>query len=290
MINKRSQLNYYSSFFMACWLFFALSPSLASDPLRMAVLQAQEPLPPFIWYDSCQQQATGVIPKLLETLINEAGYQLTSVVDKPLINLRDQELQVARFKALLDNELDIFYSTKLYAEDPAVIIGDSPLVSLQLILLVSKPLKDFTRFDQLDNYQGSFSGVQNSQQHIALQSLGLNMLTATSFDQQITWLKQQKIDYAIMEKRIAKYAIKKYQLKGDFFISPIQMGRPEIFLYTRKGSEFENFIRFSNQRLKIYRRSGILDNLIYHQLNRWFETPSNCFKRSLIDSFDAEHT
>ena len=267
---------FYSRLMAALCLFFVTSSCFADNTLRMATLQAQEPLPPFIWYDSCQQKATGVIPQLLETLISDAGYRLTSVADKPPLNLQKKELQIFRFQALLNNEIDLFFSTDFYAKNPGVIIGKEPLLTLQLILLVPDTLKNLTRFDQIKSYQGSFAGVKNSQQHKKFKQYGLNVLPAASFEQQITWLKQQKTDYAIMESRIARYAIKKHLTNHTFSMSPIQLKPSKIFLYARKGSDYEKLITFSDQRLKTYRRSDLLDHIIFHQLDLWFKMDPNC--------------
>ena len=278
----RARRSYYPVYLWLTAIGFMIqaSTTLADKPIRMAVLRSQEPVPPFVWFDSCKQQASGVMPKLLQRLISDAGYHLQPVFDSQNINLREQELQTLRFESLLNEELDLFFSTKAYADNNKVIIGKEPLMTLNLVLLVPPQLKDQQDIAALMNYTGAFSGVRNGQQHRAYQQAGFNVLPANSLDQQLLWLTQKKIDFAILEKRVAKYVLRKYQLGKTYYISPISLQSSQVYLYAKKGTPFEQFVVNSDERLRFYKRSGLMENLIYHQLTYWFELDKNCLKRT----------
>lgn len=243
--------------------------------LRFARLLARQPLPPYLWYDSCTGRARGVVEKLLQRLSVDSSYQ---------IEYRDIEyqsnLQALRYRALLADELDLYYSSAHLRDDPKLSAGRSAIFQAQRIVVVPKRLSAITQLEQLKHLHGAFNGDDGSRQAVHLRNRGLTAKGLPSVIELVSQLKAGEVDYIISEKRITQYLLKKFQLHPNFIVSDIALETVDIVFYVRHNHpQGEEFLRQSDQFLNHYRQNGLMETLIFSQLQQWFHSDKSCLQR-----------
>jgi ABC-type amino acid transport substrate-binding protein len=261
-------------------LVILLSNSAAAEKalLRFAQFKVQQPLPPYIWYNSCEQRAEGVIPALFQRLSKDTDYAITLSAD-PDSGKAWQDLQQLRLQRLLNDDIDLYYSSPQFLDHPDLVMASTPVFSVQQIVVLKQSLAGLTELAQLKPYRGAFAGYKEGKQSKTLQQLGLNIVSVKGSLELFSLLTSDLVDCIIIERRLANYFIKKFSLQQQATLSAIVVGNTKVHFYVKRGRGFEPFLTQSSQLLQQYQQSGLTEQLTYNMLQRWFNLPAACLQR-----------
>ena len=255
--------------------FFSLSTSFVFPKEIVIPFSSsdQKPIPPYLWYNHCDKRFSGYYPKLLSRLSSDTGVKITQHIR----NSAFKDMQTQRYDAVKSGVADIFTANQRFQKDPELMMGKEPILVIQPVFVLNKSLPEIKEIKELSPYVGSFTGEYRGSLADSLAGYGLNLHAKDFTLKQFLGLESGEVDYVIVDKRVANYFVKKFDKNHQYRMLYFPLPNSHVHLFVRRGdTEHEKTLMQFDQRIALYRREGLLDKLIYNQLERWFAVSIDC--------------
>lgn len=227
------------------------------------------PVPPYLWYDQCRQQSTGLVPHMVRLLVEDLGYQLDFKELTTSLEEGYSRRQLRNSRELLAGESDVDIQSMLSQPNQDLLFSDYSIIRLNSEVVYRKQLGDIQKLKDLAGYNGVISMASKNSAYQQLQQilprLKLQEKVMNSFDE----LARGEIDFIIGDHYIAALQIRQLDLKDQVGYLRLGKSHAGMAVVLARHGPHAHLMPKINQRLAEYQEQNLVDHLANSYLNAW---------------------
>lgn len=260
------------------WLFIISAGVQAAEQQRVHFGQmANElisPIPPYLWFDHCQNKRMGAINVLIRRAINDSGY-LAESVDIHLPNGGYQDIQKHKLNLLKSGKIDVIVTYVRDHEASNLHFGHEKIFELLTSIVTLKSENTPTQMSELKGLKGATPTSSSSATFTGLKTMGLDMRSVTSSKEGMELLKAGNIDYLLTDRFIARSLAIDLNMYDQLKITSLPKGRRDFYFAAAKTPKGIEIIKRLDKQLAVYKDNGYLHHLNKSHLHHWLKD-RNC--------------
>lgn len=240
----------------------------AKPPLRFAATgKGSVSVPPYIWYDECEQDSVGFVSSLLQRLSADLGYTPQRLLDQQ--PYRFDEIFAHRRSQLMSGAVDAVILLEGPSQD-GLISSSEPVLEFDYRIILSSKLSGINTLKDLAPYNGALYSGNPAISRLWLQGLGLKAELVNTNVKSFELLVAGQVDYVIADRFMAKRLVHANSWQDKVVFTTISTGIQRAYFTVLEGGAHEHLITQVDRLLQEYRESGFIYHMKKQSLLMWF--------------------
>ncbi len=269
-------------------LLFSLSTALLAmssqvysntgSSLRFAVdNQNSAPIPPYSWYNHCEQRHQGfnneLYRKIAADLALQAEFVEADLADNT-INMLNQSAAL-----ILNNKADFALVAPSFIKHLGdITIGKEQVFSTSPVLVLATSQADISDIKELETLTGVGVNIEDAVKILKLQNININVNKVVSMKQAAMHLATDKEDYWFSDKFIAQHLINELDIQNKIKFSKLTVGTSTgLYMVTNNQPVNQKTMRKIDGLVSSYQQSGYIDFLKFRVMQSWLAN-KDCVK------------